>query len=121
MTLDELDKLAGEKVMGWHLDNDRFKPGIYLHEKDSKKYTDYCDGNLCSSIGFIWWHPTRNIAQAMELLSHFNNWSVQRLPSGVKFECSILTEENDILTCVASESVSETIVRACLKAEGVEC
>lgn len=65
MTLDELDRLAAEKIMEWF--------GIYLED------------NVWllprTPVGCIFkeredWQPTRNISQAWELLEKFPEWKL---------------------------------------------
>lgn len=90
MTLDELDRMAAEKVMGGQL--------------------------LCSSPE---WQPTRNIAQAWECLDKFKwaepeiNWSDEQHCWGCTFRKG---PRDGYMEC--TNTAAEAIVLACLKAHG---
>lgn len=106
MTLDELDRLAAEKIMGWIMDLGS------AYAKDS-------DGNPAQEMHEIW-QPTRNIAQAWECLE-----KLKRLGPAVSYSCDTSDWEcqfrySDLeINDWESRSAPEAIVRACLKAKGV--
>lgn len=112
-TLDELDRLAAEKIMGWtytetfNLAGVEVGPGII-----EKNNPAYC------------WQPTRNIAQAWELLEKFPAMQFFMRNPGVspRFECILYRhpEENSVFINEA-ETASLAIVKACLKAKGISC
>lgn len=101
MTLDELDKLAAEKVMGWMdcygvwstSDIDHL-PGIAVHR----------------------WQPTQNISQAWECLAKLDRTDVAIQRKGNAW--LVVFIQADILAL--SETVQEAIVLACLRAKGVK-
>ena len=100
MTLDELDRLAAEKVMGWYL-----VFGGWFPEPDSRS-------KLIMSIHY--WQPTRNIAQAWECLEKFKYVSIKSY--GENWRVWVDDSEN----CFVEETAPLAITKACLKAKGVE-
>lgn len=114
MTNDELDRLAAEKIMGWK--------GIYLNEFGSAWILP------SSSPGCVFkeredWQPTRNIAQAWDLLEKFKHWS---LCTGLHEDtqhtvfCGIGKDIGHITWEAKAETAPLAIVKACLKAKGIE-
>ncbi len=112
MTLDELDRLAAEKVMGWiPYGKLYFYVGVGL---DSKKIDQRQDE----------WQPTRNIAQAWQLLEKIQAMNIlpgiSTLPSR-NIWAVYLSENGRPANFVSAEATTapEAITRACLKASGV--
>ena len=95
--LDELDRLAAEKVMGWK----EVQPGLWdcgqpvLEELDE-------------------WQPTRNISHAWQLIEKLSPrlYTIAKSDSG--YDIYLNEEEIYIQDC---ETISLTIVKACLKAK----
>lgn len=119
MTLDELDRLAAEKVMGWE--------STCYHWREGTKVKYYKTGHSYKDKKA--WQPTRNIAQAWECLEKLKpdrifiegkdkkscNISLGGIFSQTYgYECGIGFGSKDC------DSATEAIVRACLKAKGVE-
>lgn len=118
MTLDELDRLAAEKVMGWK-DGDMAINGDWHIDLNGNK-----------------WEPTRDIAQAWECLDKIENvaqYSIslskqKNLPTYAKCSIYMDAELKQFGIYVAGiisfkdegETIPIAIVRACLKAKGVE-
>ena len=115
-TLEELDRLAAGKVMGWTI-------------KVSTEGVKYWDPVW---LGVSHWQPTRNIAQAWECWQKILD-SVEfcccsiSYPVGEGWEVSLtkmLSDEHKPVIIVGGqgryENASEAIVRACLAAKGVE-
>lgn len=117
-TLDELDRLAAEKVMGFRLVDDWAWEG--------EKYLEYQVPGSAERTAYEEtapiWQPTRNIAQAWECLEKFDNWQVERSPAPMEdpYGCTILTKENDVLTFERGATAAEAITLAALAAKGVE-
>lgn len=107
-SLDELDRLAADKVMGWHQAMFSFSshdPFPVWHD-ESNKFVSKPE----------YWQPTRNIAQAYELLEKFEKFTVMKfeLPHIGKYRAQV---NDDLLT--SGETAAEAIVKACLKAKGI--
>lgn len=106
MTLDELDRLAAEKLMGF---------------TEDEWHTHPCG---CPTD----WQPTRNISQAWELLEKmreqgwFSSTTELSLDKGKPNWCWGLIYKKDGSTRYAEGRgpAPEAIVRACLKAKGIE-
>lgn len=97
--MDELDKLAAEKVMG-------------RMPHDCNVYRD--------KNGFIYWQPTRDIAQAWELLEKLNHaYQIYHYNDGVT-EVMIYDPDQGPIGGKSKKVVAEAITKACLKAVGVE-
>jgi hypothetical protein len=108
MTLDDLDKLAAEKVMGWHA----------VHTSWCEKRVEKCGGK--DELFPDWflmphdfWQPTRRIEQAWECLEKFGSQTVDR--NGDEWSCWMPGIERQ-----CAPTAPEAIVRACLRAKGVE-
>lgn len=114
MTLDDLDRLAAEKVMGWQIvkahtqHDDGFyymggKPSVIeVYDKPKIKVEN--------------WQPTRNIAQAWECLEKMEgSYNVTWNHLHNEWFCSLWDKSH---TATAS-TAPEAIVRAVLKAKGV--
>lgn len=101
MTLQELDRLAGEKIMGYKL-----IMGKWIID-DLGYFNDY-------------WQPTRNIAQAWQCLEKLN--SEYRIFSSLTggHYCDVLPDPKANWICGYGEQASIAIVRACLMAKGIE-
>lgn len=122
MTLDEMDRLAAEKIMGWKLRTEyqmtippRSIGNGWLGIEDQKfKYSD------------SEWQPTRNIAQAFELLDKFPAFQLFTRYPAVKprCECVVYTAEDpntarvESISVVEGNTAAEAITKACLKAVG---
>lgn len=104
--LDRLDKLAAEKVMGWIWDpaHDCYLDGLSIKATGAESDENH-------------WQPTRNIAQAWECLEKLDEigWNVSFGYSGYK---AVIMTDNWIEE--SAETAPLAIVRACLKAKGVE-
>lgn len=108
MTLDDLDRLAAEKIMEWHIDDDGFM----------------CDRNL-QWYDKDGWQPTRNISQAWECLDSLGLVHIRLVRDGTEGVWRVglagIGEEDQIYrACIEAQAAPEAIVRACLKAKGVE-
>ncbi len=102
-TLDELDALCAERIMN-ALEKDRGKDGIWLEMPHP------IDNILVKS-----WQPTRNIAQAFEVLGKFEFYSVGKPPGlrGDKLFVAIIMGAH-----AYEETLSLAIVKAALAAMG---
>ncbi len=115
MTLDELDRLAAEKVMGWR--RELFWPVSDLREDTSKPceiwYPPGCTVSQTQPT------PTRNIIQAWECLEKVNlPFDIAGTGFGHKhFYCSVFIREEKFEA--RATSAPEAIIRACLKAKQV--
>lgn len=114
MTLDELDRLAAEKVMGMQeLSAKDFIPV----PNDGKLYFTKLHAPECCPEP---WQPTRNIAQAWECLEKFTS-----IGPVVSYSCdtsnwSCEFRYSDIEVDRECATAPEAIVRACLKVKGVD-
>ena len=119
--LEELDRLAAEKVMGW------------TYDEDEGEYSDGCHSDeLNTSQHVEWWRPTRDIAQAWECwqkIIEFGDFCCCSIsyPAGEGWEVTLtktLSDEHKPMIIVGGngryENAAEAIVRACLLARGVE-
>lgn len=106
MTLDELDKLAAEKVMGWE-----------INEHPKNAYPAYW-GRDTSARWITDWQPTRNISQAWECLEKFKEFRIDQ-EEGPEFMNVIIWFNGD-MHYGYGDGIPEAIVRACLAAKGVE-
>lgn len=105
MTLDEMDRLCAEKIMGW--DSVRTEIGIFL------------------SAGGIRWKPTRNIAQAWEVLEKVDlTFNISKDKDHSKAPWIVWFDEFVDKFGINRDATADTaplaIVKACLKAKGVE-
>ena len=113
-SLDELDRLCAEKVMGW------FYVGILI--VNSRKSYQTSDGSV---IDFSDWQPTRNIAQAWECLEKISAGYVIR-KGPLLYRCLLAKAdsyegEEDLGTYEGKADFAPlAIVLACLKAVGCE-
>lgn len=120
MTNDELDRLCAEKIMGWkHL------AGEFVTQQhfplEPIRYGD-------NSSGGRWWtvyQPTKNIAQAWELLEKFNKWAFHSYasPAGRHYSFTIYIDYEYQMGKMFGgheDTAPLAIVKACLKAKGVE-
>lgn len=119
MNLDDLDKICAEKILGWSLitPNDSRLP-LY--------YKDF-DGEW-PQVGQ--YQPTRNIAQAWDLaekFDFFNLWydktnTLLHEAFGGKWECTVVPHRdlNDKRMYEYADTAPLAIVRACLRAKGIE-
>ncbi len=121
MTLDEIDKLAAEKIIGWQNLGGEYHNGD-KHPLEPIRYGDNSPGGRWWNV----WQPTRNIAQAWELLEKqkFGKYFVI-MQEGDKYGCELSRPEEDYPPWVTKETAwadtaPEAITRACLKAVGVE-
>ena len=137
MTLDELDRLAAEKVMGWRKTNIRIainkgedKYGLMIVNSWTQRgFTDgkraiFEDASTSFPYNLEKWQPTRNIAQAWECLEeliqaeiypdiNYNpaGWWHVKLDLVDPFAPSVAIQNSD--------TAPEAIVRACLKVKGI--
>lgn len=126
MTLDELDKFAAEKIMGFEILSHSPKEKHFYVYQDSRLL--YLTGEGCEEYRGLGqgWQPTRNIAQAWELLEKFCKdndwaWSLNMLINN-HTECTLqkFSEKYYPDTQIQAETAPEAITRACLLASGVE-
>lgn len=114
MTLDDLDRLAAEKVMGWHIDD----PAMLMKRWITNR-RDYFTLSTES------WKPTRDIAQAWDMLLKridcgAGPFSVTLNTSyGIEAKCGWNVVIDGICYESWSKTAPEAIVRACLKFKGV--
>lgn len=112
--LDELDRLAAEKVMGW----------------DRLPFGEWCPGNPKGR--HVWpvnpmeWQPTRDIAQAWllqeKIVSELKgaSFEVALMMSG-KWTCAFWQLGLDKLVAISNaDTAPEAIVKAALRAKGIE-
>jgi len=100
--LDRFDRLAAEKIMGWNYE------GLSPRAKGD-------------------WKPTRNISQAFECLDKLNPYAFNLQRADGEYFVSLVIEFGEKFLFVPEMGVlgayytaPETIVRACLKAKGIE-
>ncbi len=107
-TLDELDQLAAEHVMEWEV----------ILELMPEEQTHYFFN------GFEYktqdWQPTRNIAQAWELIAKLatEEWKSTIYAGHQKQSCVIFKYSESFHEY--GETIEESIVRACLLSKGIE-
>lgn len=117
MTLDELDRLAAEKIMGWVL----YNGGGCSMEGTYKEGSEY-------RLNRDQWQPTRNIAQAWQCLEKFipdfeitiesNREDSQDPSSPMKWQLLFRRHYfTDGFNGPVASTICEAIVRACLKAK----
>ena len=109
--LELSDKTSAEKIMGWkYEDGDAF----------------YADNS--GHIKSVKWHPTTNIDQAFMVLEKCTpKWAIISGHGGITCDVFVETpQERNMLPGIKKisgarcESVSEAIIRACLKAKEIE-
>lgn len=110
--LDRLDRLAAEKVMGW-----LWVPDAINYQGGAWRTTNW---HYRES-----WQPTRRIEQAWECLEKLGSkwWKVEYVDISdsptPNYSCLILI--NPYLNIIEfADTAAEAIVRACLKAKGIE-
>lgn len=114
MTNDELDRLAAEKVMGW----------TYVKGEDGSETF----GTEYGPIGTDCWQPTRLIENAWQLLDmmqkdFYSSCQDILMTSGEYRWCWRLQRRgiaHPSYFDTSAPTASEAIVRACLKAKGIE-
>lgn len=121
MTLDELDRLAAEKVMGWILQIQKepfvkligwYRDGIIQYRADEQRVGDRLSD---------WWMPTRNIAQAWECVEALGELSEIKIGSNCTFfEGGKYFVDLYCKYIVSADTIPLAIVKAVLKAKGVE-
>ena len=128
MTLDELDRLAAIHVMGWRRDDDEHCPSVPLYIGTNALGLTH---EKCSVED---WQPTRNIAQAWEcwekILAEAEYCCADiSAPYHEGFEIKMRKHMSShekgqydvhVGGCDQYRSAPEAIVRACLKAKGIE-
>lgn len=109
MTLDELDRLAAEKVMGWTF--------VRMHAQ-----IDCWDDGTPNKIPRDCWQPTRNIAQAWECLEKHGTTAVINFIPGHGASCVVFSKLNENIEPISLQATTapEAITRACLAARGVK-
>ncbi len=124
LTDADLDRLAATKIMGWKWSESLFiwlnLDGTYVIAPKTNKGP---------------WQPTRNIAQAWELLEKFPHFDIEKetQKDGVVYyaasvsypcRCNELHHDGHYVDLDMQEAeaptAAEAIVRACLKAKGAE-
>lgn len=113
MTLDELDRLAAEKVMGFF----GMKSGAQ-YWWNSEHEIAYCRIENYDS-DFQVWQPTRNISQAWECLEQVGVFTLalKTYHDGSEYAYHVILPGNITVT---STSATEAIVLACLRARGID-
>lgn len=112
MTLDELDRLAAELIMGFHYTKAQIAAG------ELTPFHCWNDTHYSPKT----WYPTRNIEQAWTCLEKlnqpFNIWTTETNNNywAGFFPC----QHNGIVIAIEATSAPEAIVRACLRAKGVK-
>lgn len=110
--LDRLDRLCATEIMGWVFVDDRLTG---WGDKENLTFYYLLDD----------WQPTRNIAQAWELLEKLENIeSIKLINYDRQWECIIRIQPPDKIFDVnqfvgLSETAPHAIVLACLKAKGI--
>lgn len=104
--LDELDRLAAEKVMGWVPTN--------VHDFYKEKEGD------TKFVNRDYWNPTRNISQAFECIEEMadERWLVT-LYAGAQDKSAVIYRYDHSFHEYGN-TLPEAIVRACLKAKGID-
>lgn len=122
MTLDELDSLSAERIMGY-----KFNSSIG-YDNEHWTFPDSSGLSVSYRIDCIEWQPTRNIAQAWELLEKIFNiqmkghagptklHSLRNWPLG-RWEI-IFYSDFGYGDVIAANTAPEAVTRACLKAIG---
>lgn len=95
MTLDELDKLSAEKIMGFTVDQ-------YYYE-----LTDHFE-----------WQPTHNISQAWECLQKLG-YEYSLYSTNGRHGCVVWPFGANYDYVSEADSAAEAIVCACLRAKGI--
>lgn len=106
MTIDELDKLAAEKIFGW----------VYFDIPRTRAYWSDGENHIIDDVD---WNPTENIAQAWECLEKFETWRIYNDAVDDKIEVHVLSER-DIRYGAFAVTAPLAIVKACLKAKGID-
>lgn len=117
LTLDELDRLCAQKVMGWKLGNHPGYPNseiLWFHSAE------------CPVIDEPDFRPTRNIAQAWECLEKFPAYVVATYYKHTKNEIVKVHAAKAFKTLgvdtdfIEAETAPLAITKACLSACGVD-
>ena len=116
MTLEELDKLAAEKILGWSYES--FLPVADMREDRSKPCELWYPPN--SKISASLPSPTRNISQAFECLEKLteDRW-LFTIYDGAQHKSCVVYKYSKSFHAYG-DTASEAIVRACLRARGIE-
>lgn len=112
--LDRLDRLAATEIMGWSNIND-----LWMQNVNNKWEPMY--------QGHSGWQPTRNIAQAWELLEKINkNFAVTRFYEknnlsdlNIVYGAKVFLEFGHDVEYSKAETAELAIVLACLQAKGI--
>lgn len=112
MTLDELDRLAAEKIMGWE-----WRRSV-LPEVNLTGY--WLNGRF---QGDLYWQPTRRIDHAFQLLEKFERYTVMTWEwteesSESKYRAVVGVKGIGVPSEVWAETAPLAITRVCLKAVG---
>lgn len=94
--LDKLDRLAAEKIMGWRLNGEI-------------ETSSWVGGPVELHVG-LWW-PTRNIAQAWQLISRLYHLAI-RIHNTTGGWCAVVGFEMEV-----EQTAPLAIVKACLRAK----
>ena len=112
--MDELDKLAAEKIMDWKLRKE-FQPTGTPREIGESWWSH---GDSRFQYLKLEWQPTRNIAQAFELLENQESWAMKFNPEENLY--TVCAEFDGNKHCMQAETAPLAITKACLLACGVE-
>lgn len=123
LTLDEIDALAAEKIMGWH--SKTIKCRNSLHKDFLKDYRVWKDND---DDYFIMdehdYAPTRNIEQAWMLLEKMDcEYTIDgatNRTTGEKYVEFAFRVRIDDVNVTFAPTAPECITRACLAAAGIE-
>jgi hypothetical protein len=107
---DELDKLAATEVMGFVWSK------IRIGDTDTEIHGYCLPGEERKKLHHRW-QPTRNIAQAWEMLDKFPEFRIDQ-EEGPKYLNVIIWDKGEMYYGTA-DTAPLAIVRACLKAKGV--
>lgn len=107
MTLDEMDKLAAEKIMGM------VESSIVINDITFYGYAE--PGKEYQRL-HTRWSPTRNIAQAWELLADYD----YLVSKSKEYRCLLVSKNNGHIYDEKAETAPLAITKACLNAVGVE-
>lgn len=105
--LDELDKLAAEKIMGWY------------YREEYKRFEYQPRGDATTPCSPKDWKPTRNIAQAWQCFERFEERTIRSVKNRYEAYVSIPVDGMHEGFYGQGGTAAEAIVRACLKAKGV--
>lgn len=121
MNLDELDKLAAEKIMGWTWfeGHGLWKTNMgYMHDGELLPYWPKDKAIRGTTETYPRWQPTSNIVQAWECLECIPKRRY-RIHGNFSSTLVVIEPEDDAFHGEGA-TTPLAIVKACLKAKGVE-